>query len=118
MNRLIDLPYLSFGKTHDPIEDNRKHLQCGEIMRVTFIDKEFFYIVSNKKKNMAGVANASKIVNILKNKYPKYKQMPINVCYPTTWSDSKIQTLDNPINIHTDEFNYESILYKFLLLLM
>jgi len=87
-------------------------------MRIVFLDKEFFYVLSNKKKTIAGRTNASKIVNILKNKYPKYKQMPINVCYPTTWSDSKIQTLDNLINIHTDEFNYESVIYKYLLLLM
>jgi hypothetical protein len=118
MNRLIDLPYISFGKPFTPNEKSRKCLQFGEVMRVTFIDKEFFYIVANKKKNIAGVCTAAKIVQILKNKYYGDKLVPINVCYPNTWSIEKVKTLTDLINTHTDKSNYESIIYKYLLLLM
>jgi hypothetical protein len=114
---LTDVQYISIGRQHDPnIEENRRTAQIGEVLRIYYKDRKFMFMIRNKKKDMAGYADAANIVRLVKNKYSKGKVCDLNFCYPDGFKNqAKVKAL---VNEHVDEANFEKFLYKYLLLLV
>ena len=120
-NYFINSPYLSFGSTkYNPnTETHRTNFQAGEVLRIHYRDKQFLFVIRNKKNELkAGYSNASNIVKLIKNKYPNTKIADLNVCFPNTWPESKQTKLNKLLNEHVDNDNFEKTLYQYLMLII
>ncbi len=113
---LTNHPYISLGKQHKPTITNRRISPAGEVLRIYFDNGSFMFVVKNKKKVMAGYADAKNMVRVIKNKYPKSKVCDLQFVYPEGFkNEARVISLTNE---HVDEQSFEKYLYKYLLCLI
>ncbi len=74
------------------------------------------FVVKNKKKNMAGYADAGNMVRVIKNKYPTTKVCDLQFVYPVGFkNEAKVISLTKE---YVDDQSFEKYLYKYLLCLI